>query len=116
MITGLEKRLRLAGMFLIAGLLVEAVCLLGRGRSPLFSWLAAAVCCARWGLLCISIRSFPVAKQCGSNHPSPSLPARLRRHDPPIRSGASAAALWFASPRNTVPFSRVIHGVVPESP
>ena len=27
-IAGLEKRLRLAGMFLIAGLLVEAVCLL----------------------------------------------------------------------------------------
>ena len=28
MISGLEKRLRLAGTFLIAGLLVEAVCLL----------------------------------------------------------------------------------------
>jgi hypothetical protein len=27
-IVGLEKRLRLAGMFLIAGLLVEAICLL----------------------------------------------------------------------------------------
>ena len=27
-IAGLEKRLRLAGMFLIAGLLVEAICLL----------------------------------------------------------------------------------------
>jgi hypothetical protein len=45
-IVGLEKRLRLAGMFLIAGLLVEATCLLW-ARPLAFILLVCA-----GGLLC----------------------------------------------------------------
>ena len=52
----LEKRLRLAGILVILGLLVEGVCLLWAGPLAFIALVTVGGFCARRGLSCISTR------------------------------------------------------------
>ena len=63
-IVGIEKRLRLAGLLLVVGLLVEAICLLwARPIAFILLVVVGGLLCVLPGLLCISIRWFPPARQ-----------------------------------------------------